>query len=77
MGLIGEWTEISGSYTYWKDIWDILGGDRVLATGEFTITIANFDNLLEGFIYARPREPSFRGYLGPVSQNPEFPLPNC
>lgn len=63
IGSIGHWLEINGTYAEMKTV---LGKNRTVESGNFVISIAKYTDFLEGFIYANPFNPGWRGFLGPV-----------
>lgn len=63
IGLIGHWLEINGTYSEMKTV---LGKNRTFESDNFVISIAKYADFLEGFIYANPLKPGWRGFLGPA-----------
>lgn len=61
IGSIGHWLEINGTYSEMKTV---LGKNRTVESGNFVISIAKYADFFEGFIYANPLKPGWRGFLG-------------
>lgn len=63
IGCIGHWLEINGTYSEMKMV---LGKNKIVERGNFVISVAKYTDFVEGFIYANPFNPGWRGFLGPV-----------